>query len=577
MAITADNILILYNTNNADSLAFAQYYQALHNISDVQLVGLNCSSTEILANYSTFQTQIETPVASIVNDPYVSGYRAILVGYGVPGGFYDGINTIATTSRLARLRTTYISGGKTPNPLFNRIMYSDYSEKDAEVVLICSRIDAPDLSTAKSLIDNTQTFIRQGKATGTFFFDPYTVLTNSDELAYFNEMLDFYDHILPVLNLNIFSTAFWDEYTDNPIPRLTKDSFMWAWRANRAGYTFFEETNTPRVFLYNADSDDAGEMRVATDKRLPMLAISSGYVATAGAMSDPTPFGHLRPTPFFEALFHGATIGEAFTFACPFLDWTVTLIGDPLVTVEFPKGTVLSNGISPLAVWEEIHDHLASSIAYMLARENNLQDATNAIVDIPTIEKATLFPLFYSAYNNYIASWRRTFQTLVSAFAGYTTDGDTTTGAFNNFLITNGVQVSALVSSTITTTPLAVAANILPQGYWKVEMPLVGSTNRFSTYQFQIDAANDVNFTDIIYSFDSSINQTGWTYEQSENSFVAITAGGVTSSYAGRRIRFESPVADYMDRLRIYYVRFRQRDDLGGYTSYIIAKAIVYT
>jgi uncharacterized protein (TIGR03790 family) len=571
MSISASDIIVLYRYGDTVSRDFAEYYQDLYGLSPTQLLGLNCSSTEILPDYATFQTEIEFDVAAFLS---ITPYKAILVSPNVPGGFMSGGNVIATTSRLARIGHTF--SPQTANPLFNRRIYSDYNNTDAAQVLICSRVDAPDFETAKAVLDNTTKFIKQGKANGKFFFDPYAVLQNGDETAYYNELVDFRDHLLPILNLKVFSTTPWDEYTDVVVPRLSQDSFMWAWKADRAGYTFFQDSNTARVFLYNADSDGAGAMRDAEDKRFPLLAISSGYIATAGAMSDPSPSGHLRPTPFFEALFKGATIGEAFAFACPYLDWTVGLIGDPLVTVSFPKGTSLNLGQSPLAIWEEIHDHLASALAYMSRRENDLYDVRDAVTDLMSTEQGVLLPLFDAAYTGYKNQWKNPFRQVISGFVAFSTNGDTTQFAFDKFLAANDLKVSRLLPA-VAGSYIASDTNLLDSGYWQVEATITTSNTRFSTYHFQLDIASDVDFNNITYSFDTATSRVGWAYEKGQNDFEPIPSGGVPSSYAGRRVRFSTQSSQYMDRYTIYYYRIRQRDDLGGYTSYVTAKAIVYT
>src|ERR1035437_5826956 len=366
--LTFSNIIVLYRIDNADSITFAQAYQTLHSLDNSQIIGVPCSGNEILASYAQFQTEIENTVTSNVT----GNIRAILIGYGVPGGFIDGSDVVSSGSRLSRIR----AGGFTkqiPNPLFNRSQYHEFDTTDADQALVVSRIDAPTLDIALKLLSNTSKVIQHGTVNGKFYFDKYAVIQSSEDTDYQTDLTDFENRFLSVLNIPVVDTVFWNSSTDVVVPKLSNDSFMWAWKSNRAGYTFFKDTTTIRVFLYNADTDGGASIRNSEDNRFPMLALSSGYVTTAGAMSDPTAQGLLRPRPFFEALYRGATIGEAYLFATPYLDWTVTLFGDPLVKVKFPAAQLSDDRLSINTGWDIMMDQFASAVAYGYAANDQLQ------------------------------------------------------------------------------------------------------------------------------------------------------------------------------------------------------------
>ncbi|KKN21604.1 hypothetical protein LCGC14_0923790, partial [marine sediment metagenome] len=144
--------------------------------------------------------------------------------------------------------------------------------------------------------------------------------------AYKDKILDFYNNILPNLNLDVWSTTFMDPYIDVSIPFVEDDSFVWSWFSDRSSSTFFQNSNAARVFSYNADYDGAFTVRNINGTRWPFLAMEAGYLSTAGAMSDPTIEGFLDPKSFYETLFQGATIGEALLFSSPFLDEAITFI-----------------------------------------------------------------------------------------------------------------------------------------------------------------------------------------------------------------------------------------------------------
>ncbi len=575
-----NNLAVVYRENDDDSYAFATYYADYHNIDYSNLLAVPCSDNEILSSYAQFQTEVENPLKLLLtNDKTI-----IVVGYNVPGGFIDGDDTISTTSRLSRINHSYTKGML--NPLFARTRFKRYDAEDATTALIVSRIDAPSLDDAKAIVDNIKVVTKQNKVNGKFFFDPYVALEDDSEEDYYNQLLDFEAVTLPLLNLTVYKTTFWDEYTDVVIPRLKDDSFMWAWKADRAGFTFFKERTTARVFLYNADTDGGASVRDVTDKRWPMLALNAGYAATAGAMSDPLPDGFLRPKPFFDALFRSATIGEAFLFSVPNFDWTVSLFGDPLVRVKFPTTEVILSGFTSTSGFEVMGRNLQSAIAYSIEREAKYTSAYTAIHALHDVDTSVeLLPIFAELANGVIAKTKPDFDRLVNQYTLFPRDAEN----FSKFLDLRGLRISRLLP--IISSTLQVPSNLLyPKGYWKLEDTIQQLTTAFATYHFQLQLANDVDFTDLIdtgtsyvatdtavVNADSNSSTIGWFYEKETNEFRNIPASGVISSYAGRRVRYAASESEYFAVRRVYYARIRQINEFGEYTDWREYKQVVGT
>jgi uncharacterized protein (TIGR03790 family) len=571
MAITSENVVVLYRENDADSLAFAEYYRALHLLENDQLVGVPCSGDEVLVDYDQFYDEVEGPLSNIIDDAYYGReVFAIVIGYGVPGGFMDGDDVVSATSRLSRMNHSYAK--QTANPLFNRKTFKRFDSEDAALARIVSRIDAPSLETAKELLDNTKTFIRRGTANGTFFFDKYTIAETAEELAYEDDLDDFESRTLPILNVPTFKTTLWDEYTDVVVPRLHSDSFMWGWRSSRAGYTFFKDNLRSRVFLYNADEDGAAELRDADERRFPLLAISSGYVTTAGAMSDPTPSGYLRPRPFFEALFRGATVGEAFMFACPHVDWTMTLIGDPLVSVKFPVGTEIEDGISQNAGWDMMVDDLSSAVAFAYRKNRKVSDALSVILDYQELGvKLDLLPSFLRLADVTDQKWKLPFTRLISTTFQFISPPGQTASPIVRYFLDRDIKISSLLNDDVSLPDRF----LLPSGYWLAEDEIQHQSVRYTVYSFDLQVSLSENFGDLLIDTSTESSVSGWTYEKESGVFYAFPESGVPSAFAGQRVRYVADEGDYLDRGDVYYFRIRQRDDVGDTTDWRTFKAIV--
>jgi hypothetical protein len=115
--------------------------------------------------------------------------------------------------------------------------------------------------------------------------------------------------------------------------------------------------------------------------------MSQGYVSSAGAMSDPTILGFLNPNPFFDALLRGATIGEAFLFSVPHVDWTISLFGDPLTYCSFPASDIVEEDIiNEYEAWNIKSKNLAKTAAQLYKKEEELKSVTLEVVDIITTD-----------------------------------------------------------------------------------------------------------------------------------------------------------------------------------------------
>ena len=119
---------------------------------------------------------------------------------------------------------------------------------------------------------------------GTFVFDPYSNLTGSDADSYRDDLLYFYDNVLQEANVPFVSTSIAEAYFDPVMPYLQHESMYWGWFTDRGTSTFFRDTDTQRIFFYNADYDGGFTIRNISDERWCGLALRTGYSSCAGAM-----------------------------------------------------------------------------------------------------------------------------------------------------------------------------------------------------------------------------------------------------------------------------------------------------
>jgi hypothetical protein len=600
MAINKDNFIVIYKLEDYNSADFAAYYALKHNMSTTsvnpssssgsiggidwevngQLVGIKITdNSEILSSESVFNTQILNPILdAISNSEDLGNYNiwGIILGYGMTGGFYSGDDIISATSRLSRMNFSFSK--KKANKLYNRSIFKRFDTDDASISLICSRIDAPNVQAAKTYIDNAERLNNQLFANGTFYIDQY-----SDRYAYgyddYQEILsDFNDNILPTLNLDTWATTYQDPYIDAIIPFVENDSFVWSWFTDRSTSSFFQFSNSLRVFFYNADYDGGFTIRDENSKRWPYLALNAGYVCTAGAMSNPTIHGFLNPISFFNALLRGATIGEAFLFSVPHVDWTISLFGDPLVYCSFPSAEPVDEDlIGEHITWENMSKDLAKIAANLYKKEAELKDVVVEIVNIDTLDPSSgasdaavtlLYPSNDLYLNNNEVMWKSQLKPLIDTFFDfprlryYRQTTESIAPNINTYLTDNGFKVSRLLSS-ITSSAIIEEDNLLDEGWWQFEFIVDDDSDDYVNYHFILEVSNVSDFSNILITKDS-YSIRNWTYEKEKNTFVNMSFNGVSSSYVGRKVRYESrqdsliSLDEYLTRGETYYFRVTQ-------------------
>jgi hypothetical protein len=592
MAISKSNFIVVYRLGDLDSADFAAYYAAKYEMDTTtddpsgnsgtlngvnwevngQLVGVQCSNSEILASSSAFNEQVLDPVKyAMDNAPELSGRNiwGIILGYHVPGGFYHGDDIISSTSRMSRIN--YSFDKKISNKLYNRSIFSRFNATEANTALICSRLDGPNVQQVKTYIDNADILNKQLFANGTFYIDPYSDKVGPSGEAYEELLLEFKDELLPSLNLETWSTTFLDPYIDVAIPYVNDDSFVWSWFTDRAYSSFFQSTNAIRVFFYNADFDGGFGVRDENGHRWPFLSMSAGnYAASAGAMSNPTIPGFLNPVPFFNALLRGATIGEAYLYSLPYLDWTMALFGDPLPTCSFPSAVVEEETeIEQHECWNRMSKSLARSAAHLYKKEHEIEEVSHSIVDLSSSDRDVEVDLLYPSEPLRIltqeSTWHSQLKGLTETLFDYPrkmyqySGLDTTSPSIDDYLTEKGFKVSRLLTE-VYGEPTISSSNLLDQGWWQFEFEMRDKTVGFVHYHFILEVSSDADFSTILHTKNSN-GIRNWTYEKSKDSFVPFTFSGVSSSYIGRKIRYESrqdallSLDEYLTRGETYYFR----------------------
>lgn len=579
MSITSENVIFIYRQGDSDSYEVALAYQELHNLYNSQLVGISCSDEEVLQNRELFLEQVEYPIFNAINSiengyTEISNVFCVVLGYNVPAGFRDGENIISSTSRIARIKHNY--SPRERNPLYDRKVYKSYDADDASKVLITGRIDGKNKDVVLELINKTKTAINQRYINGAFFFDAYSDKLSDDAQTYFEDLKNFENFIIEDLNLNNILTKFEDSYVDVFHPFVKDDSFYWGWFTDRGDSTFFTKTSTSRIFFYNADFDGGYSIKEEESSRWPQVSIENGYIATAGAMSNPRFDGLLRPTPFFEALYNGATLGEAYLYSNPYIDWTISFIGDPLAVIAFPGqyDGVVSDEILD-EQWIETITNVSRLQAHQYNIDNELLYMRQLLVESDDVATTVdLLHLVDALYQSNTYSIDDNTNEVINSLATYASAirAQRQNISLSEYIVDNNFYISNLTASRMGGN--VPNTNKLEEGYWEIIFTIEKETEDFVIYSFDIEVSDDEFFSNILYNSSSNITEDGWFYEFDTNAYVPLDRSGIGSNFTGMKIKYKSLPSQYLTRGKIYYFRTRQKTNMETFSFTNISDVI---
>ena len=582
MSISPQNAIYVYNESNQDSYELALQYATLYNLNDYQLVPVPCSSTEILSDYPTFQAEVENPIKAAISNlqtSYSMDVWVVVLGFNVPGGYYDeDLDIISSTSRIARIN--FAPDKTLKSNLFDRRVYQSFDANAAQYSLVVSRMDGPNKQFVQDWMNNNWITRNQYIVNRRFYFDKYSDRKGKEAQAYEADLDEFELTLLDKLNLVVCQTVEVEPYMDAIFPFIQQDSIYWGWFTDKGSPEFFYDVNTLRFMFYNADYQGGSTIRSSDPDLWPQLAISRGYVATAGSMSDMGIDRFLRPYPFFYAILNGSTLGEAFLFSTPYFDSTICNFGDPLLNIQFTGALEDSQVAIPyneVLTTEDFFQNLAIVGAY------NVNATINSLIIKNTVDLAAsdvVAALGNVSNNLYVQSLSNSnnigLQPIAANFSYYLGSIGTIPG-FNQYLTDHDIKISRILGDLLNNINIIVSdSNLFPEGSWEFVFPLQAIIPQFCQYQFELEVSDISDYSNILFTIDSSLSHSNWSYERVLNIYIPMGKHGVASNFAGFNVVYSSKSSQYLTRGVVYYFRIRQKN-LNTTFSWINSSQIIWT
>lgn len=336
--------LVVYNRSDADSVTWAQVYADRRGVPYANLCGLDLSANETVsaAEYELLRQQINTYLDDNHLRPQIVG---VLLGLNVPG-YTDLLGQGTLTPIAAYLHTDDTHGNTTVNPLYQDAVATRPSADAYTSTRLTGRVDAASLSDAIALLDRadaigSNALAHDGLADVLIDINP----DNANVGPVYTEPVEAWARGGGLASLRLPSVV----YDENAPAEVARESLVWGWRDAAPPADYFGAPAGRRAICMQLDP----EPQPATSARTPSGTdwLSAGLSAGYAAVSAPSRAYSLSSTPlphrFFEALRKGWTIAEAWAVSQPFLRDGLQIVGDPLMTVAFPKSGYEVYGPAP--------------------------------------------------------------------------------------------------------------------------------------------------------------------------------------------------------------------------------------
>lgn len=325
--------LVVYNRNEEDSATWAESYRARRGVPYANLCGLDLPADERItdAQYHTLRQDV---AGYLTENGLVSQVVGILLGYGVPG--YADLTSLGPTPIAGYLHTDAADGFTAVNPMYQPSIGDRPIAGDYGGVRLTGRIDAPDLATALALIDRADSLIDlpllhdQG---GAMLID-----VNPDNPSVgpaFTGLVRDWAESADFDRLRLPSTI----YDADPLVNAINESVVWAWRDAAPPSGFFTASAGRRALCLqlHPEPEPADTLRDPDAIDWLNTALQAGYATAATASRNYSLSQMPLPHLMFNALRSGWTLAEAWMLSQPFIRGGLQIVGDPLITIGFPK------------------------------------------------------------------------------------------------------------------------------------------------------------------------------------------------------------------------------------------------
>ena len=341
---THPEVLVVYNTNFADSLTLANYYMSQRGIPAGNLCAISPPTSTGLS-MTDYVNTVKTPIRTCLNNvgrtkilyvvfSYLTPYRIeFWFNYSIDSYVSD-IWDLYTTKDFYPAPTAahryYAASQSQGNAFAPFVSLATYRTQPKSTLLYSVwRLDAESLALAQGLVDKAMQAEQAGGVTGQGCFDEVVDATLTADARY--KSGDWSIHVAGQLmsqaGIGVTEDINDEEFGTAPAPLTCP---------NAAFYSgWYSYNNYNNAFTWNTGAigfhlDSASALDPRGGANWSANAVIHGITVTSGAVAEPYLEGLARPAGVFRNLLEGANVGDAFLRNTQWVKWMIMYIGDPL-------------------------------------------------------------------------------------------------------------------------------------------------------------------------------------------------------------------------------------------------------
>jgi uncharacterized protein (TIGR03790 family) len=320
-------VLLVINNASSESREIGAYYRAKRKIPKENVVIINVSTTENIAE-SEFNSGIKSPIqTAIKNAPNQIDFIVLTDGTPIRLNNNEGFSVDGYLVTM-NLNIPPITELKSENIMRSRNPYFGSTERFSSAktkMYLVTRLIGYTVDDAKKLVDNS---LAASPSKGPFFFDQ----AGNRKGQSYGQLQDLMRRSHENLKAKGFESSL-DTADEFQLPAQPLMGYI-TWGSNDGA---FNESKYKAVkFLPGAICETfvstSGRTFKPTQGGQSLIAdlIKSGVTGVKGYVSEPYTFALAQPDVLFDRYIQGFNLAESFYAASPVVKWKDIVIGDPL-------------------------------------------------------------------------------------------------------------------------------------------------------------------------------------------------------------------------------------------------------
>ena len=358
----AARVLVVYATNDSNSVSVAAYYQSKRGIPNANMCPVtlpNPSATGL--NASDYANTVQIPIQNCLNTAGKQNILYILLAYIRPFGIDpgSGFDWYALDSYLADIWNQYTTQVFDPAPSKTHPYYVENQSQGhayipfepfatyratSNLPLIYSvwRLDGATPAIATGLVDQALAAeaaggpISQNNGPPNGCIDMLLDPTSSPDTGYRAGDWDLYrasGFLTLTQKFNVVADTYQTEFGTPPSPDCPNTALYAGWY----NYDTYNDAFSWDTGAIGWDLDSVALIDPRSGPAWGTNALEKGITVTSGPLTEPYLEGLARPSGVLRNLLEGANVGDAFLRNTRWLKWRILNVGDPLYTPFIKK------------------------------------------------------------------------------------------------------------------------------------------------------------------------------------------------------------------------------------------------